>query len=315
MYTYDNFHRVKEEIEAKRLRAVAEAEERSARLSEISPEIAAIDEELRATGMKIFRTACQGGDITPIRDRNLALNEKRREIMISLGYPADYTEPKYSCEKCSDTGFIDGVKLCSCFRERLMTLNIESSGIGRLMDKQSFDNFDLEWYSSDEALYSRMKTNFEAAKRFAEEFSQRGGNMLIVGGTGTGKTHITTSIARVVIAQGRSVIYDGIENIIADFEEDKFKSGYTQKEPKAAKYMECDLLIIDDLGTEFSSQFSTSCLYNVINTRQNKGLSTIISTNLSPNDLASRYDGRIYSRIAGNDYQVLIFGGKNHRLF
>ena len=79
--------------------------------------------------------------------------------------------------------------------------------------------------------------------------------------------------------------------------------------------MDCDLLIIDDLGTEFSSQFSTSCLYNLVNTRQNKGLSTIISTNLSPKDLAERYDGRIYSRIAGNDYQVLIFGGKNHRLF
>ena len=156
MYTYDNFHRVKEEIEAKRLRARAEAEARSARLSEISPEIAAIDEELRSTGMVIFKTACEGGDISAIRDRNLALNKKRREIMLSLGYPADYTEPKYSCPKCSDTGFIDGVKLCSCFRERLITLNVESSGMGRLMDKQSFDNFDLEWYSNDEALYSKM---------------------------------------------------------------------------------------------------------------------------------------------------------------
>ena len=312
MYTYDNFHRVKEEIEAKRLRARAEAEARSARLAEISPEIAAIDEELRSTGMMIFRTACQGGDITPIRDRNLALNEKRREIMISLGYPADYTEPKYSCEKCSDTGFIDGVKLCSCFRERLITLNVESSGMGRLMDKQSFDNFDLEWYSNDEALYARMKANFQAAKRFAEEFSQRGGNMLIVGGTGTGKTHITTSIARVVISQGRSVIYDGIENIIADFEEDKFKSGYTQKEPKAAKYMDCDLLIIDDLGAEFPSQFTTAAIGNLINERLYENRPTIISTNLSVKELTERYSERTASRILG-EYKRLLFVGEDIR--
>ena len=315
MYTYDNFHKVKEEIEASRLRARAEAEARSARLAEISPEIAAIDEELRSTGMVIFKIACEGGDISAIRERNLALNQKRREITLALGYPADYTEPKYACPICSDTGFIDGVKLCSCFREKLITLNIASSGMGRLMEKQSFDNFDLNWYAGDESLYSKMKSNFDSARHYAESFSQCGGNMLIMGGTGTGKTHITTAIARVVISQGCSVIYDSIENIIADFEEDKFKSGYTQKEPKAAKYMECDLLIIDDLGTEFSSQFSASCLYNLVNTRQNKGLSTIISTNLSPKDLAERYDGRIYSRIAGNDYQVLIFGGKNHRLF
>lgn len=314
MYTYDNFHKVKEEIEAKRLRALAEAEGRSLALAEISPEIAAIDEELRRASMLIFKTACEGGDISALRDRNLALNKRRREIIVSLGYPEDYTEPKYSCSVCSDTGFIDGVRTCSCFKERLITLNIESSGMGRLIEKQSFDNFDLDWYKDDEEVYERMKSNLEAAKEYAEGFSERGGNLLIVGGTGTGKTHITTSIAKVIISQGYSVIYDSIENILSDFAEDKFRSGYSPKDPKSAKYMECDLLIIDDLGTEFTSQFSGVCLYNLINTRQNKGLSTIITTNLSAQDLIDRYDGRIYSRIGGNEYRVLLFEGKNHRL-
>lgn len=314
MYTYDNFHKVKEEIEAKRLRALDEAEGRSLALAKISPEIAAIDEELRTTGMLIFRTACDGGDITAVRERNLALNKRRREIILSLGYPEDYTEPKYSCPICSDTGFIDGVKTCSCFRERLITLNIESSGMGRLIERQSFENFDLDWYKDDEEVYDRMKSNLEAAKEYAEGFSERGGNLLIVGGTGTGKTHITTSIAKVVISKGHSVIYDGIANILSDFEEDKFKSGYTPKEPKSAKYTECDLLIIDDLGTEFTSQFTDSCLYNLINSRQNKGLSTIITTNLSAKDIVERYDGRIYSRIVGNECRTLLFEGRNHRL-
>lgn len=315
MYTYDNFHKVKEEIEASRLRARAEAEQRSAALADVSPEIAAIDEELRSTGMIIFKTACEGGDISAIRDRNLALNAKRREIIRALGYPDDYTEPKYSCSICSDTGFIDGVKTCSCFRERLITLNIASSGMGKLIEKQSFETFDLEWYRGDEAIYEKMKSNLESAKRYAERFSSKGGNLLIIGSTGTGKTHITTSIAKVVISKGHAVIYDSIENILSDFEEDKFRSGYTPKEPKSEKYLECDLLIIDDLGTEFASQFSTSCIYNIVTTRQNKGLSTIISTNLSPKDLAERYDGRIYSRIAGNDYQILAFYGRDHRIF
>ena len=94
---YDNFHKVKEEIEAKRLHALAEAEDRSLAMAGLSPEIAAIDEELRNTGMLIFRTACDGGDISALRERNLALNKRRRESILSLGYPEDYTEPKYSC--------------------------------------------------------------------------------------------------------------------------------------------------------------------------------------------------------------------------
>ena len=315
MYTYDNFHRVKHEIEASRLRARAEAEERSAALARISPEIAEIDAELRSTGMVIFKTACEGGDISKIKERNVKLNARRREVMLSLGYPEDYTEPRYSCPVCSDSGFIDGVRICNCFRERLITLNIASSGIGRLIEKQSFDNFDLEWYANDADLYEKMRSNLATAKDYAEHFSERGGNLLIIGSTGTGKTHITTSIAKVVISKGHSVIYDSVENIMQDFEEDRFRSGYAPREPKSDKYHECDLLIIDDLGTEFASQYSTVCLYNLINSRQNKGLATIISTNLTPKDLAARYDGRIYSRIAGNDYQILLFGGNNHRLF
>ena len=315
MYTYDNFHKVKEELEAKRRRARAEAEERSAALAEKSPEIAALDEELRGTGMLIFKTACSGGDIEKIKKRNVELNEKRRKIVLSLGYPEDYTEPKYSCPVCSDVGFIDGVKICSCFRERLFTLNIESSGMGNLITKQSFDNFDLEWYRDDADGYRRMSKTLDTAKKYVADFPLKRGNLLLLGNTGTGKTHISTAIAREIISRGYAVLYDSAENILLDFEADRFKSGYGQHEPKADKYMECDLLIIDDLGTEFSSQFSTVALLNLINTRQNKGLATMISTNLSAEELATRYDGRIYSRIAGSDYQILLFCGRDRRLF
>jgi DNA replication protein DnaC len=313
MYTRENYAASKAEIEKKRLDAIATAEERNKELALISPEIRAIDAELSGTGLLLFKTACMGGDITPIRERNTALMKKRREILVSLGYPADYTDVHYSCTKCSDTGFV-GTKMCTCLKQLLITKNIQSSGMGNLIDKQCFENFNLGVYKSNPEVAARMERNLRIAKAYAENFTRHHDNLLLIGTTGTGKTHVSTAIAKVVISQGFDVLYDSAQNIINDFENDKFRSGYGNTESASAKYLECDLLIIDDLGAEFVSQFSVAALYNLINTRQNKGLSTIISTNLSGPELAGKYDGRIYSRIVGADYIVLRFEGNDYRI-
>ena len=314
MYSYENYSKVKESIEKRRLEAIKIADEKTARLHLESEALKLIDRELSGTGLLLFKTACEGGDIAPIRRRNQELIRARGELLVSLGYTADYTEVKYFCPDCSDSGYINGRTMCHCFREALVKATIASSGMGNLIEKQSFDNFSLETYSYDKAVLERMSYNLEAAKKYATEFREKGGNLLLVGTTGTGKTHISTAIAREVISQGFDVIYDSAQNIIADFETDKFKSGYGPYTPKADKYLECDLLIMDDLGTEFSSQFSTACIYNLLNTRQNKGLSTIISTNLSARDLQERYEDRITSRIVGMDTRILQFVGKDNRL-
>lgn len=312
MYSYDNYKAVKDGIEKKRLDAIGESDRRSARLAYESEEIRKIDEELSGTGLLLFKTACSGGDITPIRERNQALVKRRRELIVSLGYPEDYTDVHYSCKKCSDTGFIDGVKMCSCFREGLIKATIASSGMGKLLEKQSFDNFDLSLY--DESCRDKMAKTLELAKEYVRTFGKGGGNLVLAGKTGTGKTHISSAIAKEIIERGYDVIYDSAQNIVSDFESDKFRSGYKSEEPKGEKYLECDLLIIDDLGTEFSSAFTVSCLYNLLNTRQNKGLSTIISTNLSPEELASKYEDRIYSRIIGSAARILSFVGRDLRI-
>ena len=314
MYSYENYSKVKESIEKRRLEAIKIADEKTARLHLESEALKLIDRELSGTGLLLFKTACEGGDIAPIRRRNQELIRARGELLVSLGYTADYTEVKYFCPDCSDSGYINGRTMCHCFREALVKATIASSGMGNLIEKQSFDNFSLETYSYDKAVLERMSYNLEAAKKYATEFREKGGNLLLVGTTGTGKTHISTAIARELISQGFDVIYDSAQNIIADFETDKFKSGYGPYTPKADKYLECDLLIMDDLGTEFSSQFSTACIYNLLNTRQNKGLSTIISTNLSARDLQERYEDRITSRIVGMDTRILQFVGKDNRL-
>ncbi|MBO5878932.1 MAG: ATP-binding protein [Clostridia bacterium] len=313
MYGYDNYQKVKEEINERRQRAIKLADERNAHVRDISKDIRIIDAELVKTGLLLFKTACEGGNIDEIRERNLKLNEDRRAVLKTLGYPEDYTEVKYTCPICSDTGFTD-INMCSCFREALLKENIKSSGIGELIEKQSFDNFSLAHFTSDPDLHERMEKNLNVAKDFANNFGKASKNLLLMGPTGTGKTHISTAIAKTVIEKGYDVIYDSTQNIVSAFEADKFKSGYGYSESKSNKYLECDLLILDDLGTEFSSQFTVTCLYNLLNTRLNKGLFTVISTNLSPAELSDKYEDRIYSRIIGSDSRILLFGGKDRRI-
>ena len=314
MYSYENYSKVKESIEKRRREAIKLADEKTLKLHLESDELRRIDKELSGTGLLLFKTACEGGDINAIRKRNQELQRERGELLVALGYSADYTDVKYFCPDCSDSGYINGKTMCHCFREALVKATIASSGMGNLIEKQSFDNFSLEPYSYDGEIYKRMSYNLEIAKRYAREFRERGGNLLLIGTTGTGKTHISTAIAREVISQGFDVLYDSAQNVINDFETDKFKSGYGPYTPRADKYLECDLLIIDDLGTEFSSQFSTSCVYNLLNTRQNKGLSTIISTNLPIGELQARYEDRVISRIVGVDTRILQFQGNDNRL-
>jgi DNA replication protein DnaC len=314
MYSYENYDKVKFELERRRRAAVAQADARSAELRERSLELREIDEELSGTGLLLFKTACSGGDIAPIRERNQYLVNQRKNIIKSLGYPEDYTDVHYTCKNCSDTGFIGGTKMCSCFREALIKATIASSGIGELIDKQTFENFDLNWYKGEDAVLENMSANLAAAQSYVKNFAKKRSNLLLIGKTGTGKTHISTAIAREIISQGFDVVYDSAQNIVADFEADKFRSGYGT-ESRSEKYLECDLLIIDDLGTEFSSQFTVSCLCNLINTRANRAMATIISTNLSAEELARKYEDRIYSRLVGVGTRVLVFEGRDRRIF
>ncbi len=313
MYAKENYRKVKEIIEARRLKAISDAEAKNMEVAAMSEDIRTIDSEMRGVGLLLFKTACDGGDITPIRERNLFLGEERRRALKKLGLAEDYTEVKYTCPECSDSGFV-GTRMCKCFREMLITENIKSSGMGRLIEKQSFENFDLQRYSYDADIYGRAKSNLRDAKKYAESFPNVPPVLLLMGKTGTGKTHISTAIAKTLIERGFEVLYDSAQNIVAAFEADRFKSGYGPYEPKGDKYLECELLILDDLGTEFVNQFTLSCLYNLINTRQNKGLATIISTNLPAAEILQKYEDRIYSRIMGCDSKPLLFLGKDNRI-
>ena len=306
MYNAENFRSVKEEYNLKRNKAMTDAEKRKREMWALSPEIKQIDDALAKTGLKIFGIACTGADVSDkieqLRCENERMLEDRREILLMLGYPADYTDIHYECDVCKDTGYVD-TKMCDCMRRRLIKRGFMTSGLGYLIEKQTFENLDTTYYGENEAA---MRNNVRFFRNYAENFSGSSENLLLIGGTGLGKTHIASAIARVVIENGNDVFYESALNLITDFDVEHF--GNAPRGSRTDKYFDCDLLIIDDLGVEKSTQLTQMYIYNVLNTRINRGKPTIISTNLSEMDLQSVYDSRITSRLFGN-YTPFLFEG------
>ena len=316
-YKVENYRLVRERFEEKRHRAVREAELRREEIHRLCPEIGVIDEALAKTGMQIFMAAC-GGEagvqekIARIRRENEQLLSERRALLTALGYPTDYTDASYECPRCKDSGFVD-CRMCDCMHRELVLEGFRSSGIGRLIDRQSFSNFSLDYYRSSEEDYKRMKVNLEAAIEFSETAPPAYANLLLCGSTGLGKTHLSSAIARRVIERGFDVRYESVQNVLSDFEHDRFRSGYGgEPDERSHVYIDTELLILDDLGTEMTNSFTVSVLYQIVNTRINQGRPTVISTNLTQSELRERYGDRVASRIFG-EYRPLLFCGRDVR--
>lgn len=315
-YSAENYRAVKELLDERRAAAEKESERRRAALHQKSPEAAEIDRALRKTGMALFRAACTSGkDAEPflrVMAENKALQETRAELLASLGLPADYTEVHYTCPACGDSGYVD-INMCECMKRELQLATFRSSGLGPLLEKQTFETFSLDYYRSDPQNLRLMERTLAAAKQYATGFTKQSGNLIFFGRTGLGKTHLSTAIAREVILRGYDVRYDSLPNILSDFEFDRYKAGYKEQNARGDQYFSCDLLIMDDLGTEVVNQFTLSCLYNLINTRLCAARPTIISTNLGEDALQERYNDRITSRLLG-EYRPLLFVGEDIRM-
>jgi len=315
-YLAEQVREVRERIADRRLMAEEAAETRRREVEGKSPEIAAIDASLAKTARRIFEISAAGKDgvrekIEALRRENAELLAERRAILEVLGYPADYTEIRYFCPICQDTGY-DGTKMCACMKRELTLEGFRASGIGRLIDKQSFENFSLDYYRSSKEEHALMEKTLEAAKEFAESAPPAYANLLMMGGTGLGKTHLSTAIARRVIERGYEVKYESAQNVIAAYEHDRFRSGRDGEEEQSRVYLDAELLILDDLGTEMVNSFSVSALYHLLNTRINREKPTVVSTNLMQEELQSKYSDRIFSRLLG-EYRILLFRGTNVR--
>ncbi len=314
-FNRENYKRIKEEYDGKYLRAQEEAQFRRAEVHAALPEIADIDRELSITGFNIFDATLRANmeELEKVKQRNKELLEKRAELMKIAGFEPSYTEVRYECSLCGDTGVVDH-SMCKCMRKKLIEASIESSGMGDLIKRQNFDNFNLDYYKDSPIEYKYMESTYNILKSYAENYdASKSGSVALFGGTGLGKTHRSSAVAGVVIEKGNDVYYTSAMNMFADFEQKRFGTSTSYDvSGDIQQYFTCDLLIIDDLGVETINQFTISCLYNVINTRLNRKKQTILSSNFTKEEFKQKYWDRIASRILG-EYVNLPFVGKDIR--
>ncbi len=311
-YNREIYRQVAATYDGKYLKAWQEANMRAREVQLAIPELVKLDRDLAAVGPEIM-LATMSSDKAALqraKKKNQELICRKKALLLAGGYPEDYTEVKYECEKCSDTGFVDG-KMCECMRRRLVEAGIERSGMSALIANQGFDNFSLGYYQTPES-GKRMKKIYDIMYNFAENFEpKQSPNIALFGGTGLGKTHLSSAVARRVIERGYDVYYAGAISMCSEFEKQKF-SNVSPGAVDTERIYGCDLLIIDDLGAEFSSQYTTSVIYDVINVRINNHRPTILSTNLTPEDFRKKYWDRITSRVFG-EFLVLPFLGTDIR--
>ena len=282
------------------------------------PRLREIDRAMRQSISKAVSAAFRRGSdpteaIRAIKEENLALQREREWILEANDLDEAALEPSVICPKCGGSGYT-GAVMCECLQE-LCRQEQKKELSSLLGGKESFDAFRLEYYpveidpSFGVSPRQLMQLNFQECRRYAREFSRRSPSLLFTGGPGLGKTYLSACIARTVADSGFSVVYDTAGKLFSDFEAVKFGG---DRSDLTNKYLQCDLLIIDDLGTEMTTQFTQSVLYQVINTRLMENKPVILSTNLNDEGLRQRYTPSIVSRLLGA-YQVFQFLGRDIR--
>ena len=282
------------------------------------PRLPEIERKLRQTMSKLIANTLRHGEdpkeaVNKIKEENLALQREREWILESE--ELDYESP--ICSTCGGTGYV-GSSMCSCLME--LCRQEQKKELTYLLGngRESFESFRLEYYPDEYdgelgvSPRRLMTSNLNICRKFAANFGQDSGSLLFTGPTGLGKTFLSACIARQVADRGYSVVYETAIRVFSDFEAEKFSRQQDNTGGLSRKYLECDLLIIDDLGTEMTTQFTISALYHIINTRLMENRPTIISSNLSDEMLAQRYYTQIASRITGC-YRVIKFVGNDIR--
>lgn len=318
-YSNDMLLKATQTLESRRSKAQRIQLARHLEVTAKIPEIEKCEAQLSSTGLEVVKALGMGKDaekyIAELAELNIAVQSCIKKHLVSNGYSENYLETPYTCKKCEDTGFVGGF-VCECRKELLKEIAKKELAAVSQSSECTFDNFNLEYYPLpvDEALgvspRKRMSEILEYCKCYAEDFDESSEGLYMHGATGLGKTHLSLAIGNAVAEKGYRVHYGSAHNILSTLEREKF--GHANSDKYERELLDCDLLIIDDLGSEFSTQFTTAAIYNIINTRINLSKPVIISTNLTETELEAKYTQRITSRIIGN-YVSLLFLGKDIR--
>lgn len=320
-YDEEILRRARERFEAAREERRRTLESRRANAYRREPRLRAIEAELRQTSARILSAALRhDGDprqaVRELREKNLALQAERKTLLLKLHLRADYLSERPACLICKDSGYDSNGRMCKCLRAYCAEEQKKSLSQMLNLGAQSFDTFSLDWYSplvdGEASPRENMEWVYDECREYARKFGTDGGNLLFFGPTGLGKTFLSAAIAREVSAAGFSVVYDSAAHIFQQFfDAERFDSDETDTR-NVRRVLRCDLLILDDLGTEKRSAFVTSALYQIINTRLMERRATILNTNLEPKALTERYSPQIASRIEG-EYQIFGFFGDDIR--
>ena len=318
--TNQQFDEIMRDYNARQLANGREQDRRREEIYSRLPEYMDLDEMMSSYARSVISTGLSGGAVDMQANRNYLkeLSEKKTAILTEAGFPADYLAPIYTCAACKDTGFIEGKK-CECFKRAEVQLVYKQSNIAPVLSDENFDHFDINVFEDSDArepgtlsAKELAQKAFDSAKDFVKYFDEKFDNILYLGNTGCGKTFLSNCIAKELLDTGHSVIYLSASEFFKLCEEATF-----HHDEEAAAYhrelLDCQLLIIDDLGTEVSNSYTTSKFFECINERMVQRRPTIISTNLSLQQLANTYSERTASRILSS-YQIIKLKSKDIRM-
>lgn len=312
------FDQALETVKKRRLAAIQEQERRSDQIRREIPETAELDRQLRAACMEIVNVLGQPGSAEKVRavaQHSMDADKMLRQLLVAKGYPADYLDLHYTCTECNDTGFCRN-RPCKCLVHEIGRIGAEALNRQSPLALSSFQSFSLSYYSSlPTEQYQAMERILNTCRSYAEDFSpERSGSLMMLGDTGLGKTHLSLAVAGALLEKGFSVIYDSAGSLLRKMENDQFRRGGSDpQEDTASLLQECDLLILDDFGTEFDYAYNRSAVYTLINGRISSGKPIIVNTNLTLKEIQARYGDRILSRLLSSS-NILQFYGKDIRI-
>ena len=286
----------------------------------VCPEAELVRRRIASTASQAAKAVLRGGDVRAsmeaLKAENLSLQAQFAELLKANGFTRADIDPQYTCPRCEDTGYVDG-RMCTCHRALLRQIAYENLNSISPLTLSTFEDFSLDYYSDEPVNGMRsdreqMRYIYEYCRRYADTLRKDSGNLFFTGATGLGKTHLSLAIASAAIDKGFGVVYGTAQNFAISLERERFARAEDNVGDTLELLNECDLLIIDDLGMEISSSYITAMIYNVIDTRIMLKKPTIISSNLSMQELEKRYNERFVSRVLGF-YDRMPFRGKDIR--
>ncbi len=311
------YNAVMREYEQQQVKNRHEREERIARVYEREPRIRQLDQELSARAAARARQALNGDETAHgrLKEELADLREQKQTLLLAAGFPADYMEMHYRCPDCKDTGYAGG-KRCHCFEQARIRILYAQSNVREILSRENFQLLSYAYYDRERLVpglgmteYDYMKRVVARCQNFAEGFPEQGKNLLFTGSTGVGKTFLTNCIAKRLIDRYFSVICLSSQDLFELLSRYKFSRDVEENvEENYRHILDCDMLVIDDLGTEVNNTFVSSQLFYCVNERISRGKGTIISTNLSMGMLRDTYSDRVTSRLMSHYTTIPLYG-------